>query len=259
MDLLIMFVFGVVIGSFLNVCIYRIPRGISVIRPGSFCPNCGTHIPFYYNVPLISYVMLKGRCHSCYQPIPFRYFLVEFITGLLTVATYLKFGLSASFVYYLGLIYFLIVISFIDMATQLIYNKLLIYLMAFGLLFNLLFPVHSWPDSFLGLVAGGGSLLFFAVLGRVLFRKESMGMGDVKFAAVLGFFLGWKMVLLALFLGFVYAMVAFIVLSFSRKTRMQDYVPMAPFLAVGSLTFVYWGPMIIEWYWHFFQPLQGAG
>ncbi len=254
MDYVILFVFGAIIGSFLNVCIFRIPRNISLIRPGSFCPNCGSHIPIYYNIPVVSYVALKGRCHYCYQPIPLRYFIVEVLTGLLTVATYWKFGLTPAFFFYVVLIYFLIVISFIDLATQLIYNKLLVYLMGFGVIFNLLYGVRPWQDALIGFLAGGVAMFSFAVLGRMLFHKESMGMGDVKFAAVLGFFLGWKMVLLALFFGYLYAMLAFLFLAISGKARMQDYLPMAPFFTFGSLTFVYWGPKILQWYWNYFVP-----
>ncbi len=254
MDYLILFAFGAIIGSFLNVCIFRIPRNISLIRPGSFCPNCGTHIPFYYNIPVVSYITLKGRCHYCYQPIPLRYFIVEVLTGLLTVVTYMKFGLTPSFFFYVVLIYFLIVISFIDLATQLIYNKLLMYLLFFGVVFNLFVQVRPWSEAVIGFFAGGASMLMFAALGRFLFRKESMGMGDVKLAAVLGFFLGWKMVLLALFFGYLYAMLAFAFLAVSGKARMQEYLPMAPFFTFGSLTFVYWGPKILQWYWNYFVP-----
>ena len=252
---LILFTFGAVIGSFLNVCIYRIPRSISLIRPASFCPNCATHIPFYHNIPLLSYILLKARCHSCNQPITFRYFFIELLSALLTVISYYKFGFSSSFFFYIGFIYFLIVISFLDLSTKLIYNRILVYLLIFGVLFNLLFHVRSWSEVSLGFLVGGLSLLFFALLGRFLFKKESMGMGDVKFAAVIGFFLGWKMALLALLVGFIYAILAVILLSLTGKYKLQSYLPMAPFLTGGSLTFVYWGPALIQWYWNFFFPV----
>ncbi len=257
MDSIIAFIFGTVIGSFLNVCIYRIPKNISLVRPGSFCPNCGTHIPFYHNIPLLSYLILRGRCHACQHPISIRYFIVELFTGLLTVVTYHKFGLTPSFVFYMIFIYFLVVISFIDLSTQLIFNRMLGYLLAFGILFNLIFNVRPWSEAIPGFLAGGGSLLFFAILGKALFKKESMGMGDVKFAAVLGFFLGWKMVLLALLVGFMYAILAFLFLAISGKNRLQDYLPMAPFFTVGSVTFVYWGSTLLQWYWSFFLPIKG--
>lgn len=256
MEYLFVFIVGSVIGSFLNVCIYRVPNKISIITPNSFCPNCGAHIPFYYNIPIISYFMLKGRCHNCHQSISARYPVVEFGSGVLTLLTFLKFGLTPAFFFYGVLVYFLIVISFIDLSTNLIYNRFLIYLFVFGVVFNLVFPVRPWVSALTGVVAGGASLLFFALLGQVIFRKESMGLGDVKFGAVLGFFLGWKMILLALLIGFVYAMVAMVFYSLIQGKRVAGYVPMAPFLAVGSLTFVYWGPALIAWYWQFFLPVQ---
>ncbi len=257
MDYLILFVFGAVIGSFLNVCIYRIPLKISVVKPDSFCPACGLRIPFYHKVPLLSYLLLKGRCHSCHSPISFRYFFVEFLAAILTLGTYYKFGISPAFLFYVVFIYFLIVVSFIDLSTHLIYNRMLIYLLGFGLFFNLGFGVIPWVDAAVGLLAGGLSLLFFAMLGGLLFKKESMGMGDIKLAAVIGFFLGWKMVLLALFVGFIYAMLVIVFLSFSGRERLQEYLPMAPFFAIGTLTFVYWGPTLIQWYWNFFLPVNG--
>lgn len=257
MDYIIAFIFGAIIGSFLNVCIYRIPKNISLVRPGSFCPNCGIHIPFYYNIPLLAYILLKGRCHSCAHPISFQYFLVELLSGALTVLTYLKFGFTSSFFFYLIFIYFLVVISFIDLSIQLIFNRILIYLLTFGMIFNLIFHIRPWNETVLGMLAGGGALLFFALLGKALFKKESMGMGDVKFAAVLGFFLGWKMILLALLVGFIYAILAFLFLAISGKSRWQDYLPMAPFFTVGSVTFVYWGSALLQWYWTFFLPIKG--
>ncbi len=255
MEYLILFLLGAVIGSFLNVCIYRLPRHISLVRPGSFCPDCGVHIPFYHKIPVLSYLFLRGQCHSCGKSISFQYFAVELLSSVLTVLSYSKFGPSAAFVFYTVFIYFLIVISFIDLSTQLIHNRILLYLLSFGVFFNLLFYVKTWESVLLGFFAGGASLLFFALLGQVLFRKESMGMGDIKFAAVLGFFMGWKMVLLALFVGFIYAFLTMIVLSAARRHRIAGYVPMAPFLTIGTLTFIYWGPALIQWYWNLFQPM----
>lgn len=245
----LVFIFGLVIGSFLNVCIYRLPRRISLVKPDSFCPACGHRIPYYYNIPVISYLFLKGKCAYCDNPISPRYILVELLTGILSLAVYWKFGLSPAFGFYLILVYFLIVISFIDLTTQLIYNRVLIYLFLFGVVYNLFLPVVDWRSALAGVLAGGGSLMFFAMLGQLLFRKESMGMGDVKFAAVLGFFLGWKLILLALFSGFVYAVIGIILIKLIRKYPKAEYIPMAPFLTIGVLTFVFWGSRIWEWYW----------
>ncbi len=256
MEYFLAFVFGTVIGSFLNVCIYRIPRKISLVKPRSFCPHCHTTIPFYYNIPLVSYLWLRGKCHYCRQPISPRYLVVELLSGVVTGLTYWKFGLSAPFGFYLIFIYFLIVISFVDLSTRLIYNRLLIYLLGFGTGYNLIFKVLPWQEVFLGILAGGGSLFFFALLGEFLFRKESMGMGDVKLAAVLGAFLGWKLVLFALFVGFFFALVVGLVLMLPARKEASLYLPMAPFLTLGSIFFLYWGAPIIHWYWQLFVPLD---
>ena len=250
------FIFGIVIGSFLNVCIYRLPNNISLVKPGSFCPQCGSHIPFYYNIPLLAYLFLGGKCHFCSAPISIRYFLVELLSGLLTLFAYLKFGFTGEFLFYSVFFYFLIVISLIDLATQLIYNKMLIFMLASGVVINLLFSVQPWLDAVIGLFAGSVALFLFALLGRVLFKKESMGMGDVKFAVVLGFFLGWKMVLLALLLGFIIAMVVSVVLMSFKFNKTDGYVPMGPFFSLGAIAFVFWGALILHWYWGLFIPVN---
>ncbi|GAB4376464.1 MAG: A24 family peptidase [Calditrichia bacterium] len=252
----LLFIVGAVIGSFLNVVIYRLPRKISLVKPDSFCPQCEAPIPTRFNIPILGYIILRGKCYYCHQKISFGYFFVELISGIVSVFTFLKFGFTPGFFFYLIFIYFLIVISFIDLSTQLIYNKLLIALLGFGVLFNLLFSVIAWSQALTGVVIGGASLFLFALLGQFLFKKESMGMGDVKLAAVMGFFLGWKMVLLALLIGFCYAFLAFIFLSFSKTERFKEYVPMAPFLALSTITFIYWGPALIQWYWNLFLPVH---
>ncbi len=257
MDYIFLFVLGAVVGSFLNVCIYRIPRNISLVKPGSFCPKCSTPIPFYHKIPIISFIILRGKCHYCHQPISTRYLLVELLTAFLTIASYYKFGWSSEFFHYTIFIYFLIVISFIDLFFQLVYNRILLYLLAYGVCFNLFFSVQPWREAIGGFLAGGLFMLFFAILGELLFKKESMGMGDVKFAAVIGFYLGWKMVLLALFLGFIYAMIIVLLLSFTGKYRVPKYISLAPFLAIGSLTFLYCGPTLLKWYWSLFVPVHG--
>ena len=190
--ILLFFIVGAVVGSFLNVCIYRLPKNESIISPGSHCPHCNTPLKFYQNIPILSYLFLKGKCAYCSETISSRYMWIELLSAFLSVVIYLKFGISAETIFYLFLVYILIVISFIDIDTQLIKNKVLILLAAGGLIINLWLQIISWSDALFGAVAGGGLLFFFALFGRWYFKKESMGMGDVKFAAVLGLFLGWK-------------------------------------------------------------------
>ncbi|MFQ5582936.1 MAG: prepilin peptidase [Calditrichia bacterium] len=251
MEKFFVFIFGAIFGSFLNVCIYHIPRKISLLRPPSSCPNCGEQIPFYFNIPIISYIVLRGKCFSCRAVIPLRYPAVETLTAILTLLTYLQFGFGGEFIFYTIFIYFLIVISFIDLTTKLILNKLLVYMLITGVAMNLFLQVLPWSQAFTGLVAGGLFLMSIALIGKVILRKESLGMGDVKFGAVAGYFLGWKMVVCATFLGFFFAFVVLIPLMFSKKLSMGEYFPLGPFLAVGMVTFVYWGKAILNWYWQY--------
>ena len=245
---LLIFIIGSIVGSFLNVCIYRIPKNISLIKPGSHCPNCKKPIPIYYNIPIISWILLKGKCRNCKSRISLRYPLVELLSGLLTLITFLRFGFSGEFLIFIIFIYFLIVISFIDLDIKLILNKLLVLMFAVGIALNLVFKVIPWQDALLGVVAGGLLMIFVGLLGKIVFKKESLGMGDVKFAAVAGFFLGWKMILFATFLGFFFSLPVLIVLMAMGKVKFGQYVPLGPFLAMALIIFVYWGQIIVDWY-----------
>ena len=248
----LIFIAGAAFGSFLNVCIYRIPKNISILKPRSYCPGCKQYIPYYLNIPIISWILLRGRCNNCKTGIPLRYPLVEILSGLFTLVTFLRFGFSSEFFMYIIFIYFLIVISFIDLDTNLILNKLLIVMLSFGILFNLFFNVILWEDGFLGIIAGGAFMILVSLLGKVVLRKESLGMGDVKLAAAAGFFLGWKMILFATFFGFLLSLPVLIVLMVFGKLKFGQYIPLGPFLAMALITFVYWGETIIQWYWNTF-------
>jgi len=240
------------LGSFLNVCIYRIPKNISLWKPRSHCPTCRKPIPIYFNIPIISWILLRGKCRNCKSNISLRYPLVESLSGLFALLTFLRFGLSGEFVIFIIFIYFLIVISFIDIDTKLILNKLLVLMLAIGIALNLIFKVISWQDALLGIIAGGVFMILISLLGKVFFRKESLGMGDVKLAAVAGFFLGWKMILFATFFGFFLSLPVLIILMAMGKLKFGQYIPLGPFLAVALITFVYWGEIIVEWYWNTF-------
>ncbi len=251
------FILGTVFGSFLNVCIYRVPRKISLVKPDSFCPKCGVRIPMYLNIPVLSYFLLRGRCRRCQEKISVQYPLVELLSGGLTLFTYLKFGLAPAFFFYTAFFYFLIVISFIDLERKLILNKVLIWMFLAGLGLNLAFNILPYKESLFGFLAGGGMMLLFAFLGNLIFRKESLGMGDVKFAAVAGIFLGWKMVMVALFCGFLIAFLILIFMMALQKTSTGEYVPLGPFLAMGLIVFVFWGNQLMNWYWQTFVMPPG--
>jgi leader peptidase (prepilin peptidase)/N-methyltransferase len=244
--------FGLVVGSFLNVCIVRIPAGTSIVRPGSHCPNCQHPLRWYHNIPLLSFLLLKGKCAFCQANISWRYPMIELSASAIAVVTFHHFGQSAQFVFYLGFIWTLLVIALIDWSTGLIHNKILISLFVFGLMVNLVAPVRGWEDALTGTALGGGSVYIFAVLGRRLFHRESMGMGDVKLAAVAGLFLGVKLILIALYAGFVFAFIYILILRAFRRKQVPEQIHMGPFLAIGLVVFLFWGDRLIHLYLNLF-------
>ncbi len=248
----LIFILGLLFGSFLNVCAYRLPHKRSVVRGRSQCPHCNHVIPFYYNIPLLSFLILKGRCHYCGAKISWQYPFVELLTGLLTWALFLKFGFSYSFIFYLIFVYFLIVIALIDWQTRLIPNKLLLILLILGVVLNGLARVIPFDDALIGALVGGGSMYLVAVLGNRIFKKEAMGMGDVKLAFVSGFYLGWHFILWALYLGFLIALLGIGILWLFRRGRLPEQIPMGPFFALGFVLNLFYGAELLSFYFKIF-------
>ncbi len=242
------FIVGSIIGSFLNVCIYRLPEKVSLVFPSSFCPVCKEGIPFWVNIPILGYLILKGKCIKCASTISPRYLFVELLTAILSVFCYFQFGLSIQFFIYSIFIYFLIVIAFIDIKTHLIYNKVLITFISIGLITQIIIPFIPWEQAVLGMLSGGLSMFFISLLGKWLFKKESLGMGDVKLAAVAGFFTGWLNILIALYLGFILAFVTITLQNRFKKTKISGYIPLGPFMAAGLIVFLFWGKEISNFY-----------
>lgn len=246
MIVLFSFIAGTLIGSFLNVCIYRIPRSLSLIWPCSTCPHCGRPIPFYHIIPLLSFILLKGRCATCKEPISYQYPFVEFISGLLTAVFVLCLGMTKGLPYYLLFLYFLIVISVIDLQIQLIPDRVLIVMAGTAFLLNLMLSVISCEDAFLGFTIGGMVMYLFARFGAILFRKEVLGMGDVKFSAVAGFIVGWKIILIALYIGFVLALFSVFILRLFRRFQLDQPIPLGPFLSLGLVVCICAGEELIN-------------
>src|SRR4030042_325325 len=194
-------IFGALVGSFLNVCIIRLPKEESIIWPGSHCPHCKTPIKFYDNIPLISYILLKGRCRHCHRPISSEYPLVEGITALSSFILFMKFGLSLSYLFYFLFVAALIVITVIDFYHQIIPDVISLPGIAVGLGASLIIPQITFLNSLVGILLGGGSLFLVATLYQWLFKREGMGGGDVKLLAMIGAFLGWKAVILTILLS----------------------------------------------------------
>ena len=242
------FLIGLIFGSFLNVCIYRIPRGESIVWPPSHCPKCGAPIRPVDNIPVVSYIILGGKCRSCKARISARYPLVELITGILFGGLFWKFGLSSETLVFLILDLFLIVISFIDIDYRLILNKITLPGIVVGTILTLSFHVLSVKQVLMGFVIGGGGLLAIAFLGALLFRKESMGMGDIKLAAMVGVFLGVQGVAFTLLMAFFVAALFSIGAMALKKANRQSQIPFGPFIAVASVVYLFWGQQMIHWY-----------
>jgi len=246
--MVLFFLFGLIFGSFLNVCIYRIPKGESIVWPSSHCPHCGAHIKPIDNVPVVSYLMLGGKCRSCKKRISVRYPLVELMTGFLFAGLFRKFGLSSETFVFLILGLLLIVISFIDIDYRLILNKITLPGIVLGAILTLSFRVLSYKQVLMGFAIGGGGLLMIALLGALLFRKESMGMGDIKLAAMVGVFLGVKGVAFTLLFAFFVAALFSIGAMALKKANRKSQIPFGPFIAVASVVYLFWGEQMIHWY-----------
>ncbi len=242
----IWFLFGSCLGSFLNVCIYRMPREQSIVWPRSRCPQCGHAIAWYDNLPLMSVLLLRGACRHCHRPISWQYPLVEALTGVATVVTVEYFGLTAITFVYLAFVCGLIVSSFIDLEFQIIPDEISLGGLVAGVILSVMIPALHGTDlrlvalgrSILGLLVGGGVLYLTGVLGDFLFRKESMGGGDIKLLAMAGSILGWKLVVLAFFLAPVLALIpGLFVLIFKRS----HVIPYGPFLSLALIGGLFYG------------------
>ncbi len=239
------FVFGLVIGSFLEVVIYRVPRKISIIKPGSYCPNCNGKIALYDNIPLISYIILKGRCRNCKARISYKTFIVEILTGLLFVLNYFFFGLSIQTI--IGILFssVLIAVSFIDIDLRIIPNVIVIPFTVVGLALNIyLNPLKWWMP----LAFSAGAFTFMLIIN--LIYPKGMGMGDVKLSLMVGAFLV-KSVIAGLFLGFLVGAI-FGVAVIIKKRKMRQTIPFGPFISIGSIIALFCGDNILKWYTSFF-------
>ncbi len=237
---------GARVGIFLNVCIYRLPRSESIIFPSSHCPQCGERIRPYDNIPLLSFLLLRGKCRFCRKGIVPRYFIVELLTALMFGFLYLKFRMSGEFFVYLILCSSLIAVAFIDFENQIIPDKITYPGIVLGLLLNTRGLPHSFERlrlALLGIVLGGGILYLIAVASR-----GNMGGGDIKLGAMLGAFFGWRYALLSLFAAFLFgSLVGIALIVLKLKTR-KDYIPFGPYMVAGAIVSIFWGEMIIDWY-----------
>jgi len=250
------FIFGLITGSFLNVCIYRLPREISIVSPPSACPGCKNPIKPWDNIPIISYLFLRGKCRNCGERISIRYPLVELLNGLLYLLIVYFFGFGWHLIPLFAFVSAMVVITFIDLEFQIIPDVITLPGILIGVISSVfflsdpLFNLHASDmltgliNSLIGILLGGGLFFLIAVVS-----KGGMGGGDIKMMAMVGAFMGWKAVLLVTFIGSLTgSLVGVMLMLFKGKDR-KTKVPFGPFLALGSLISLFVGGKIITWYW----------
>jgi leader peptidase (prepilin peptidase)/N-methyltransferase len=250
---IIVFILGSAIGSFLNVCIYRMPRNMSIVAPASRCPSCNTPIRHYDNIPVFSYIFLGGKCRVCKARISLRYPLVEFLNAALYVSVLWRFGLEWDSLVYFAYCSALVVITFIDFDFQIIPDRITLPGIPIGLMAgSLLLPDPFLRDSLLGFkasiigfLAGGGIFYAIAVLSR-----GGMGGGDIKMMAMVGSLMGWKSVLLTTFLGSLTGAILGVFLMIAKGKGRKTKIPFGPFLALGSLVTLFSAQEIFTWYFY---------
>lgn len=243
------FIFGMCIGSFLNVCIYRVPSTKSIIDPRrSICPSCGNNIAFYDNIPVLSYFILKRRCRHCKAPISLRYPLVEIAGGFFALCIFLRYGLTFEALIYYAFIASLLVITFIDIDHQIIPDIITLPGIPLCFLASFLLPAMTYKDAIFGLFLGGGSLFIVAWAYHLIRKKEGMGGGDIKLLAMIGALIGWKGVLFTIFFASAVGTLSGILLMLNEKKGMKLAIPFGPFLSLGAISYIFFGRIIIRWY-----------
>jgi len=234
-------VVGLVIGSFLNVVIARLPERRSLWRPGSACPACGAAIAWYDNIPMLSFLALRGRCRACDVAISWRYPAVELLTAAAFLGAWLAFGPTGRFVVASALLAALIAITVIDLEHQIIPDVITLPGIVAGVLIGM--GTGTWLDSLIGVLVGGG--VFFVI---ILVQPGGMGGGDMKLGGMLGAFLGWKVLLFSLFVAVTLGGALAIALLATGLRGRKDPIPFGPFLALGGATGLLWGEGVVTWY-----------
>jgi leader peptidase (prepilin peptidase) / N-methyltransferase len=235
------FVFGAAIGSFLNVCIFRLPNQQSIAHPLSQCPHCHHPIRFYDNIPLLSYLILHGRCRDCDEKISLRYPLVEFITGILALLLFGKFYLTLNFLVFFVFTAVLIVITFIDFDHQIIPDIITLPGIPIFFLAAVFVVKVPWMEAAIGLLIGGGVLFTIAFVYELITKREGMGGGDIKLLAMIGGFLGWKSLIFVLLTSSLLGAIVGIAAMVIKKQDMKYAVPFGPFLSVAAVAYLFWG------------------
>ena len=245
-------VFGLIVGSFLNVCIYRLPRRQSVGWPASHCTSCDRALSWYENIPVVSWLVLRGRCRTCGERISAMYPVVEIVTGALFVAGYLIYGWTPLLAARLAFACAMVVLFAIDLRHHLLPNIITLPGIVIGFILSFFLP-PGWQASLIGLIAGGGVLFAIAEAYYRLRGIEGLGMGDVKMLAMIGAFLGWKLMLVTLVLASFVGSVIGVGVIVTGRGGMKAALPFGTFLAIGALTAAVVGDPLVEWYTGFYR------
>jgi leader peptidase (prepilin peptidase)/N-methyltransferase len=245
---LFVFVFGMVVGSFLNVCICRMPKNESIISPPSHCPYCSYQIRWYDNIPLLSYLLLRGKCRGCSAHISLQYPLVELLNGILTLFLFLRFGPTLEFAALFLFCSALVVITFIDIEHQIIPDEISLPGIVVGFVLSFFLKGNTWLNSLLGILLGGGSLLLVAYSYQRLTGKDGMGGGDIKLLAMMGAFLGWKAMPFIIFASSLFGSIIGVSIMLLQKKDSKLAIPFGPYLAFGALLYIFYGEPLIRWY-----------
>ncbi|MEO6335016.1 MAG: prepilin peptidase [Pyrinomonadaceae bacterium] len=274
------FMFGAAVGSFLNVVIHRVPHEQSIVFPNSACPNCKTAIKPYDNIPIVSWLLLSGKCRGCGMPISSRYPAVELLTAALYVLVYWQVGLTAILPVYLAFVSAMVALIFIDAEHMILPNVITYPLLVFALMVRIIFPIvfaenyfsdtafapvsylvgkPAWMISLfgavLGALVGGGSLWLVGAVWKKFRGVDAMGLGDVKMMLGVGALLGWRLAFLSIFLGaFAGALIGIIMIAKQKDRDLQTQIPFGIFLGTGSILSLLFGEQLISWYLRSFVP-----
>lgn len=260
--------FGACVGSFLNVCIYRIPREESVVAPRSHCPHCNELIVWHDNIPILSWFALRARCRHCGKPISCRYVLVETLVAVLFYFVWLEYGLTVQTPVYGLVVAGLVCATFIDFEHYIIPDRISLGGIGLGLLLSYIFPVlqshaalvstlsrfEGLLQSFYGVLAGAGSLWLVAVIGKMIFRKDAMGLGDVKLLGAIGAFMGWRAVVFTIVVSSFLGSLVGVALILIGNRQWQSKIPYGPYLALAAILWIYFGPDVWSAYLRWMSP-----
>lgn len=244
----IIFLYGAIIGSFLNVCIYRIPRKKSIAFPSSHCPSCGTNLKWYELAPIFSFILKKGKCKYCGKKISHDYLIVELLNPIIYLIIYVNTGFTLELFFYATIFSLLIIIAFIDIDHMIIPDSLVIYILSLTIIYKLVsYILYSKSPEILNSVGGlvFSSLLFIII---IIVSKGGMGGGDVTLIGVLGFILGVKRIFLTIFLSFILGAIISIALLIVKVKGKKDPIPFGPFIILAFFMVLFWGDKLIYWY-----------